>query len=403
LSKREMIAIIDKYVPLFFPNLSDLNILISQLPCELKRKNFLYKNENPKEKWEMLNKIFEKYSDPSCKFSNSNYIIFPEDTVPSEYIDELILLLNKNLKKNSVVIFGSDHINFELYYKYLEKYKEFNEEAFNILENDINDVPKDKPVNLEFIIIKDNNNLLNVFLQAKTHPFFGEESLDINMDLYRSKYFYLFSSTMVPFNFMSLICFDYVYRDNYWSNIYSIVKKANQLYFTKRQELDLLIVIECNPKPEHRVFRDTLTGFYGEHLFKTPGTRDTISIFVNSSEESKIETLEKEECNFGYSHIVLSENYKIPPLKLSELTVDDFMGAPLSRIRFNPQTRLYHVALNFLRDKDPRSSRVPVKINGVYKYSNEDWQKMSSKELLGGEKSIYNVSPEEHNFETQSN
>jgi hypothetical protein len=403
LSKREMIAIIDKYVPLFFPNLSDLNILISQLPCKLKRKNFLYKNENPKEKWEMLNKIFEKYSDPSCKFSNSNYIIFPEDTVPSEYIDELILLLNKNLKKNSVVIFGSDHINFELYYKYLEKYKEFNEEAFNILENDINDVPKDKPVNLEFIIIKDNNNLLNVFLQAKTHPFFGEESLDINMDLYRSKYFYLFSSTMVPFNFMSLICFDYVYRDNYWSNIYSIVKKANQLYFTKRQELDLLIVIECNPKPEHRVFIDTLTGFYGEHLFKTPGTRDTISIFVNSSEESKIETLEKEECNFGYSHIVLSENYKIPPLKLSELTVDDFMGAPLSRIRFNPQTRLYHVALNFLRDKDPRSSRVPVKINGVYKYSNEDWQKMSSKELLGGEKSIYNVSPEEHNFETQSN
>ncbi len=398
-----MIAIIDKFVPLFFPNLSDINILICQLPCKLKRKDFLYKNENPDEKWQMIYNIFEKYRDNSCKISNSNYIIFPEDSVPSEYIDKLLKLLDKNLKKNSIVIFGSDHINFNLYYKYLEKYKEFNEEAFNIVQNDIDDIPGDKPVNLEFIIIKDNNNKLNIFLQAKTHPFFGEESLDINMDLYRSKYFYLFSSSLVPFNFMSLICFDYVYRDNYWSNIYSIVKKANQLYFTKRQELDLLIVIECNPKPEHRVFKDTLTGFYGEHLFKTPGTRDTITIFVNSSEDSTIETLDKEECNFGYSHIVLSENYKIPPLKLSELTVDDFEGAPLSRIRFNPNTRLYHVTLNFLRDKDPRSSRVPVKINGVYKFIDKKWEKMSSKELLGGEQSIYNVTSEEHNFEKKDN
>jgi hypothetical protein len=190
---------------------------------------------------------------------------------------------------------------------------------------------------------------------------------------------------------MSLICFDFVYRDNYWSNIYSIVKKANQLYFTKRQELDLLFVIECNPKPEHKVFRDTLSGFYGEQLFKTPGTRDTISVFVNSSDESVIDILEKKECNFGYSHIAMSENYKIPSLKLSELIVDDFDGAPVTRIRFNPHTRLFHVTLNLLRDKDPRSSRVPVKINGVYKLENYSWDKMTSKELLGGEESIYNV------------
>ncbi len=386
-----MIGIIDKRVPLFFSNLSNINLLAAQVPCQLKKKGFLYVSEKPKDKFEQIIKIFDKYDDKNCKISNSNFIIFPEDSIPCEFVDRFIEILDEKLDKNCVVIFGSEHLNFSNFYNYLTKFKQFNEEAYDIVSNDANDTPSDKPVNLEFVIIKDNSERLQVFIQAKTHPFSGEESLDANMDLYKSKYFYLFTSSMIPFNFMALICFDFVYRDNYWSNIYSIVKKANELYFTKRQDLDLLIVIECNPKPEHRVFRDTLIGFYGEHLFKTPGTRDTISIFVNSSDESYLETLDRKDCNFGYSHIVLSENCKIPRLKFSEIDIDDFNNAPLSRIRFTSKTRLFHVKLDFLRDKDPRSSRVPVKVNGVYKYANNQWNKMDSKELLGGEESIYNL------------
>ena len=386
-----MIGIVDKFIPVFFRNLTNINALIVQMPCKLKRKGFLYVHDQPEQQWQLIERLFEKYKDKSSKISNNNFIIFPEDSVPSKYIPKLISKLDETLKNNSIVIFGSEHIIFKSFLKYLEKYKEDNQEAYDIVNNDSQDISSNKPVNIEFIIIKDNNGKIHVYIQAKTHPFFGEESVDVNTDLYRSKYFYMFSSTMVPFNFMSLICFDFVYRDNYWSNVYSIVKKANQLYFSKRQELDLLIVIECNPKPEHKVFRDTLAGFYGEQLFKTPGTRNTISLFINSSDESEIETLAKEECNFGYSHIVMSENYKLPLLKFSELIVDDFDGAPVTRIRFNPQTRLFHVTLNLLRDRDPRSSRIPVKINGVYKLVNDSWEKMSSKELLGGEESIYNV------------
>ena len=94
---------------------------------------------------------------------------------------------------------------------------------------------------------------------------------------------------------------------------------------------------------------------------------------------------------FGYSHIVLSENFKIPSLLLSEITVDNFNNAPVTRIRFTPKTRLFNFTMNFLRDRDPRSSRVPIKINGVYKFLEKSWVKMSSKELLGGEESIYNL------------
>ncbi len=386
-----MIGIIDKYIPVFFPNISNINMLIAQIPCNLVRKGFLYISEAPEKKWKMIEAILDKYTDSKCKIYDSDFIVFPEDSVPYQYLETFIEQIRKVIKKNSIVIFGCEHVGFEIFCNLLEKYKEDNTEAYNIVYKDISDTPEDKPANLEFIIIKDNNNNMHVYIQAKTHPFYGEESVDVNMDLYRSKYFYLFSSTMVPFNFMSLICFDFVYRDNYWSNIYSIVKKANQLYFTKRQELDLLIVIECNPKPEHKVFKDTLTGFYGEHLFKTPGTRDTISVFVNSSEESSIDAIDKKENYFGYSHIVLSESFKIPPLKLSELTVDNFNSAPVTRIKFTPATRLFHITLNFLRDKDPRSSRVPVKINGIYKFQSDAWLKMTSKEMLGGEESIYNL------------
>ena len=386
-----MIAIIDKYIPVFFKNLSNINMLIAQIPCNLIRKGFLYVSENPEEKWRKIEALLDKYSDPACKIGDCNFIVFPEDSIPYKYLHVFIEKIDKMIKENTIIIFGCEHVTFEIFYSLLEKYKINNSEAFNIVSNDKDETSKHKPANLEFIIIKDNTGHLHVYIQAKTHPFFGEESVDANMDLYRSKYFYLFRSTMVPFNFMSLICFDFVYRDNYWSNIYAIVKKANQLYFSKRQELDLLIVIECNPKPEHRVFRDTLAGFYGEYLFKTPGTRNTISVFINSSEESSIDTIDNNEKMFGYSHIVLSESFKIPSLLLSELTVDDFNGAPVTRIRFTPKTRLFNFTMNFLRDRDPRSSRVPIKINGVYKFENNKWIKMTSKELLGGEESIYNL------------
>jgi len=374
-----MIGIIEKYNKLFFPNLSEIKVILAQIPCNLVKEGFFYKSKNIEEKWRLIEKIFEVE-----EVKETDFLIFPEDSIPVEYVNKFIEFAGKFLKKNSVLIFGAEHMTFEQFFNSLERYKEYNQEAYNIVKNDFKETPLVKPVNAEFIILKDNNEEINIFIQAKTHPFFGEESLDITTDLYRSKYFYLFSSTMVPFNFMSLICFDYVYRDNYWSNIYAIVKKANELFFRKRQELDLLVTIECNPKPEHKIFRDILTGFYGEHLFKTPGTRDTISIFVNSSGESNIDGLPLEEAYFGYSFIAMSEKYKLNPLKVSEFSVDNFDGAPVTRIRFSDKTRLFYVMLNFLRDIDPRSSRVPVKIIGIFKYENDRWQRMTGEELVAG-------------------
>jgi hypothetical protein len=76
---------------------------------------------------------------------------------------------------------------------------------------------------------------------------------------------------------MVLICLDYLCRDLFSSNIRRIVDHANQVFFRTRQGLDALFVIQANPRPEHRDYREVLSGFYGEYLEDTPGVRDDTS------------------------------------------------------------------------------------------------------------------------------
>jgi hypothetical protein len=183
---------------------------------------------------------------------------------------------------------------------------------------------------------------------------------------------------------MPLICFDYVYRDLHDSNIMSIIEKANEIYFRRHQNLDLLTVIQCNPKPEHKVFRDVVTGFYGEHLFKTPGTRDTLTVFINSSSETQLEGALRGD-SFGHSSIVAGIRHKLPRIKLSEFKTDDFSGAPVSRLRFGDATRLYLCRLFPHHETDPRSSRAMVKVTGIYRPSTTNhWERMSGEDLLTG-------------------
>jgi hypothetical protein len=60
-------------------------------------------------------------------------------------------------------------------------------------------------------VVKERTGHLRCFLAAKTHPFVGEETVDDVFDLYRGKALLLFSCESTPFNFMPLICFDYIY------------------------------------------------------------------------------------------------------------------------------------------------------------------------------------------------
>jgi hypothetical protein len=313
-----------------------------------------------------------------------HFILLPESSVSFDTLEKVIEVISTELSDNTVVIFGVEHITLHQFRKVLDRYQTDNADIMDLIANEDNGDDRSKPVNVCVTLVKEQSGRLRCFLSAKTHPFAGEETVDDVFDLYRGKAFLLFSCENTPFNFMPLICFDYVFRDMHNSNIMSIIEKANEIHFRRHQSLNLLAVIQCNPKPEHKVFRDVVTGFYGEHLFKTPGTRDTLTVFINSSGETKLEGASPGD-SFGHSSIVTGTRHKLPRIKLSEFKTDDFSGAPVSRLRFGDETRLYLCRFFPQHETDPRSSRAVVKVTGVYRpSSSHHWERMSGEDLLTG-------------------
>jgi hypothetical protein len=172
---------------------------------------------------------------------------------------------------------------------------------------------------------------------------------------------------------MALICLDYIYRDTYSSNIRQVIDYSNQLFFTTRQTLDALFVVQANPKPEHRAYWEVLTGFYGEYIEQTPGVRETVTVLANSSEESSIDGSEGRG-SFGASSIIVGRHHKLVRVEDDEFCTDDFAGAPLCRLRFGRATRIYYFNLPAEHALDPRSSRIPMKVHLILRRVHDQWK-----------------------------
>ena len=89
-------------------------------------------------------------------------------------------------RPNSVVMFGIEHIRLAEYLDLLKRYCEDNAEALASVEQDLDagDIV-DIPTNVAITAVKEATGRLRIFLQAKSHPFVGEEHLDAQHDLYR--------------------------------------------------------------------------------------------------------------------------------------------------------------------------------------------------------------------------
>jgi hypothetical protein len=377
-----MIRIIEHKVNLDLPAGKGINALVAQIPTRLHLEGRQFKIIDKEGQAANALEVFRLASDLSGE-ETPQFILLPESSVPFKAFEQVLEAIEARIPDNTVVIFGLEHTTLLQYRRVLERHAADNGDLIKLLEEDFGD-DRSKPVNLCVTVVRELGGNLRCFMSAKTHPFAGEETVNDVFDLYRGKALLLFSCVHSPFNFMPLICFDYVYRDLHHSNIMEIINKANEIYFRQHQNLNLLAVIQCNPKPEHKVFRDVVTGFYGEHLFKTPGTRDTLTIFINSSSETELEGASSDD-TFGHSSIVTGMRHKLPKIKLLEFKTDDFSGAPVSRLRFSDATRLYLCRFFPHHETDPRSSRAMVKVTGVYRPTkNRSWERISGEDLLTG-------------------
>jgi hypothetical protein len=380
-----MVRIIDAKVNLEFPLGHHLHAMVAQIPNHLRRADQGYVIVDPDSQWQHIQSVLQLVAEGEGNLKKLHFLLFPETTLPVAHFDDMLAMIDQHLRPNSVTIFGVEHISLKSYRQLLERFRADNSEAIDLVDRDIDagDV-LEMPVNWCCIAVKEANGALRVFLEAKSHPFHGEEYLDKFHDLYRGRHFYLFRSRPSCFNFMGLICLDYLYRDLYASNIKQIIDHANQLYFKTRQGLDALFVIQCNPKPEHRAYGEVLTGFYGELLEDFPGVRETITLFGNCSDETVIEGY-SDGSAFGAASVVINRHHKLAKVTFPEFATDDLGGAPLCRLRFGSGTRLYYFNLPQHHDLDPRTSRVPLKVHSIWRpTSDSGWQKISGDEMLRG-------------------
>jgi len=380
-----MVQIIDKKVNLEFPLGHHLHCLIAQIPNHLRHSEYGFALVEPDRKWDQVSTLLDMVAEGAGNLKKLHLLLFPETSIPFARFDDMLRTIGERFRPNTVTMFGVEHVRLRTYRELLERFRHDNGEAIDLVDRDIDsgDV-LEMPVNWCCIAVKEADGTLRVFLEAKSHPFRGEEFLDKFHDLYRGRHFYLFRSRPSCFNFMTLICLDYLYRDLYASNVKQIIDHANQLYFTTRQGLDALFVIQCNPKPEHPAYREVISGFYGEYLEDLPGVRETITVFGNTSEETRLEEQDSQG-GFGNSCVVINRHHKLVSVQLSEFATDDFGGAPVCRLRFGTGTRLYYFNLPLHHELDPRTSRVPLKVHAIMRWSPDGgWLRVSGEEMVGG-------------------
>ena len=380
-----MVQIIDKKVNLEFPMGHHLHCLIAQIPNHLRRLEQGFAIADPEEKWALVEGILALVRGGEGNLKKLHFLMLPESSVPFSRFDEMLAAIESGFRPNTVTMFGVEHVPLKTYRELLQRFSADNGEALELVDRDIDsgDI-LEMPVNWCCIAVKEAGGNLRVFLEAKSHPFHGEEFLDKYHDLYRGRHFYLFRSRPSCFNFMTLICLDYLYRDLYASNIMQVVDHANQLYLTTRQGLDALFVIQCNPKPEHNSYHDVISGFYGEYLEDTPGVRETVTVFGNSSDETSVEG-SAAQTGYGNSFVVINRHHKLARIRQKEFVTDDFNGAPVCRLRFGTATRLFYFNLPLYHELDPRTSRVPLKVHAIMRLAADGgWERVAADETAAG-------------------
>jgi len=376
-----MFSIVEKELNLEFTLGHHQHCLVCQIPNHLGLRNYACKLTDPAVKWQQVRSILELVARGPRNLKKLHFLFLPEAAMPAANVEEALEFIRRQFRPNTVTMFGVEHVSLTEYLQVLERYREDNEEVLASVMTDLDagDIHQ-VPVNWAVTAVKESDGRLRVFLLAKSHPFVGEETLDPFHDLYRGKVFPLFRCSPVGFNFMPLICLDYVYRDLYQSNISTIIDKANELFYRTRQRLDLLAILECNPKPEHKAFRDVVNGFYGEYLAYTPGVRDTVTVFCNVSDETSGLGTGK-SYTYGHSSVIIHKSHKIGTVSNREFASDDFGGLPVCRLRFGDPTRLYYFNLPLFHELDPRTTRFPLKIHGIYRSHGEGWTRMADAEL----------------------
>lgn len=234
----------------------------------------------------------------------THFTLFPEYSIPGlEGIKEVQTFIESSQWKNGTIIIGGvDGLTANEYSKLCNEDKTIVHHR-----NKLKEFRDDRWVNCCVVWVRDTNGEINRWIQPKIVPCWTEKNYAYSQ-MFCGQSIYLFKCSLannVVFHFLSLICFDWIGRIDNEEGIWAILKALNDYWnkLGKKEEINLIIVLEYNDEPNHYDFLNNARNFFEKRRKYTNIVRDNcIVIFANTAGGSKPGKYE----NYGFSSLIFS-------------------------------------------------------------------------------------------------
>ena len=131
-----MPEIIEKKVNLQFPLGHHLHCLIAQLPNHLHTGGGRLPVEQ-EQQWRDVRSVLELVAQGEGNLKKLHFLLFPESCLPVNRFDDFLQQVQQTFRPNTVTMIGLEHVALEEYRTLLERFRDDNAEAIELVERDI--------------------------------------------------------------------------------------------------------------------------------------------------------------------------------------------------------------------------------------------------------------------------
>ena len=277
---------------------SDLIIAMAQIPVKWKWKengNFV-EHRNPGDQWKLIKQTLDEIKNTKFDGRNVDVAVFPEWSVPSEYVGKLKELIEE-FNSDFILLAGFDFVSLEEFVELL-KYSDNTEKKEQIASirdenSDYKHIKKTKPVNFCSIIIKSGETVKQYF-QSKLFPSVYEQTGSRHSQILQGNYLLHFETEaksgkgknrLQKFSFLPLICFDHLYEKTEAGS--SIIEQLID-FGGKNEAPGFIFILQYNSRMNHEVIDDPLYEYYLCRPTRSLRTV-TYTLFANVSDKSEFE------------------------------------------------------------------------------------------------------------------
>jgi hypothetical protein len=198
-----------------------------------------------------------------AKQGRAQFTLFPEYSVPGLTGIQLIHdeIADVSWPANSIIIAGVDGLTSEEYRQLCTLPATFIDER-----NAPAHVAPNEWVNCAITWVKSPDGSVKKWIQPKIAPSWPEAAIVANQ-MFRGEAVFLFSAkfaNQTDCQFMMLVCFDWIANANGKILLCEILQIANDDSSPNKKDMNILFVLQHNPKPNHHIFLEHARRYFDE-------------------------------------------------------------------------------------------------------------------------------------------